>query len=191
MRNFTGYMPAGLPIIVRVHSFAKDGNMSLSPVIKNRIDGEQYVVIDVPIRLTSTELARLKSVSTHRSPKSSNSHPFAATECNLTHARDRALEILALRKRREIVFGNDLFGEPAWDLMLDLFIQHVERQKTSSTSAAIAARVPPTTALRYLTILVRKGLVVRHTSDHDLRLQYVELSENGYRNMLALLSSDY
>jgi DNA-binding MarR family transcriptional regulator len=182
-------MSAGLSIIVGAHSVAWASNVSLNAVNKSSSDAEQYFIVDVPIRLTPTELARIKSVSTHGSPKSIEAHPFAATESKLSMARDRALEILAVRKRREIVFGADLFGEPAWDLMLDLFVQLVDRQKTSSTSAAIAARVPPTTALRYLTILVRKGLVVRHTSEHDLRLQYVGLSEVGYREMLALLSS--
>lgn len=152
---------------------------------------ERYFIVDVPIRLTAAELARLSAVSSKVSPKSDEPHPFSALDSKVAAARSRALEILDVRKRRETVLGDDLFGEPAWDLMLDLFVQHVERQKTSSTSAAIAARVPPTTALRYLNSLVRKGLVMRHVSDHDLRVQYVALSDYGYREMLALLSEGY
>jgi len=152
---------------------------------------EQYFIVDVPIRLTAGELARLSATSSKMSTKSDEHHPFSALDSKVAAARNRALEILGVRKRRETVFGDDLFGEPAWDLMLDLFVQHVERQKTSSTSAAIAARVPPTTALRYLNSLVRKGLVMRHVSDHDLRVQHVALSDYGYREMLALLSEGY
>jgi hypothetical protein len=149
---------------------------------------EQYIVVDLPIRLTVTELARLTAASGKTATGAAHRSPFSALDSQIAAARDKAAGILEIRKRREVVFGYDLFGEPAWDLMLDLFIQHVDRQKTSSTSAAIAARVPPTTALRYLNSLVRKGLVVRHASDHDLRVQYVALSEYGYREMLTLLS---
>lgn len=152
---------------------------------------EQYFIVDLPIRLTAAELAGLSAVSSKVSPKSAEHHPFSALDSKVAAARNRALEILDVRKRRETVFGDDLFGEPAWDLMLDLFVQHVERHKTSSTSAAIAARVPPTTALRYLNGLVRRGLVMRHVSDHDLRVQHVGLSDYGYREMLALLSESY
>lgn len=148
---------------------------------------EQYIVVDLPIRLTVTELARLTAASGKTTSDPAHRSPFSALDSQIAAARDKAAGILEVRKRRETVFGYDLFGEPAWDLMLDLFIQHVDRQKTSSTSAAIAARVPPTTALRYLNSLVRKGLVVRHASDHDLRVQYVALSEYGYREMLTLL----
>lgn len=148
---------------------------------------EQYIVVDLPIRLTVTELARLTAASGKTASESARRSPFSALDSQIAAARDRAVSILDIRKRREALFGYDLFGEPAWDLMLDLFVQHVDRQKTSSTSAAIAARVPPTTALRYLNSLVRKGLVVRNASDHDLRVQYVALSEYGYREMLSLL----
>ncbi len=148
---------------------------------------EQFIVVDLPIRLTAAELARLTAASGKTTAGTAHRSPFSTYDSQVAAARDKAVGILEIRKRRETVFGYDLFGEPAWDLMLDLFIQHVDRQKTSSTSAAIAARVPPTTALRYLNSLVRKGLVVRHASDHDLRVQYVALSEYGYREMLSLL----
>jgi hypothetical protein len=165
--------------------------MFLNGISQNKPDDEPYFIVDVPLRITPTELARLQAVSSNPSPEPTNVHPFVAMESKVATARARALDILAVRQRRETVLGTDLFGEPAWDLMLDLFVRYVDRQKTSSTSAAIAARAPPTTALRYLTILVQKGLVVRETSDHDLRLQYVELSDHAYRDMLALLSNGH
>jgi hypothetical protein len=149
---------------------------------------ERYIVVDLPIRLTASELARLTAASQTARVNPDAPTPFSAIDSRLARARDRAIEILEIRKQRESALGTDLFGEPAWDLLLDLFIQHVDRQKTSSTSAAIAARVPPTTALRYLNSLVRKGLVARQSADHDLRVQYVTLSDYGYREMLALLS---
>ncbi len=149
---------------------------------------EQYIVVDLPIRLTVTELARLTAASGKPLSEATHRSPFSPVDSRIASARDLAVSILERRKRREAALGFDLFGEPAWDILLDLFIQHVDRQKTSSTSAAIAARVPPTTALRYLNSLVRKGLVVRHASDHDLRVQYVALSELGYREMLAVLT---
>ena len=39
------------------------------------------------------------------------------------------------RRRRADVFNADLFGEPAWDMLLDLYIAACEDRQVSTTSA--------------------------------------------------------
>lgn len=148
--------------------------------------GEGYVVVDLPLRLTPGELARLTGVSVKPLGKRP-SGAMAPADPRIAAARDRAAEILAMRREREELLGVDIFGEPAWDLLLDLFIQHVDGQRTNSKSAAMAARAPTSTAMRYLNILVDTGLVIKAPSPHDLRVQYVTISPRGYNAMLNLL----
>jgi len=46
------------------------------------------------------------------------------------------------RRSRILFFEESLFGEPAWDLLLDLFIAAKERKRVPVTSACIGAAVP-------------------------------------------------
>ena len=56
-----------------------------------------------------------------------------------------AREHLYMRRSREKIFQPDLFADPAWDILLDLFIcDHINRD-VSVSSACLAACVPPTT----------------------------------------------
>jgi hypothetical protein len=90
------------------------------------------------------------------------------------------------RRSRNAIFGNDaLFGEPAWDILLDLFIASKERKLVPVTSACIGAAVPPTTALRWLQVLESEGLVVRESDKRDARRVFVRLSAQAYEHMVV------
>jgi hypothetical protein len=94
------------------------------------------------------------------------------------------------RRRRNKIFESDeLFGEPAWDILLDLFIAAKERRQVSVTSACIGSAVPSTTALRWITILERQGLLMREADPGDARRIYVKLSPQGYSAMLRYFSA--
>lgn len=147
-----------------------------------------YVVLDLPVRLTDAEFAKLSAAALGMPQTSKPASPFQGPGARVATALERAMTFMDLRKRREQEFGSDLFGEPAWDILLDLFIQRVDGRRTSATSASIASRSPTTTALRYIAILEKKGLLTKRVAEHDLRVHYVELSDDGYRRMLDLLS---
>lgn len=93
------------------------------------------------------------------------------------------------RRRTKIFRSEDLFGEPAWDILLDLFIAAKERRSVSVTSACIGSAVPSTTALRWITILEKQGLLVREADPGDARRVYVKLSARGYAAMLEYFAS--
>lgn len=94
------------------------------------------------------------------------------------------------RRRRSKIFRSEaLFGEPAWDILLDLFIATKERRRVSVTSACIGSAVPSTTALRWIAILEKQGLLVREADPSDARRVYVKLSARGYAAMLEYFSS--
>lgn len=103
----------------------------------------------------------------------------------------RALALYRARRARAASFGGhgDLFGEPAWDILLDLFIAREAGRRVSVSSACIAADVPATTALRWLAILERRGLVERRADPIDGRRVYVDLSEDAFTMMKRWLAS--
>jgi hypothetical protein len=93
------------------------------------------------------------------------------------------------RRRGEIFETQRLFGEPAWDILLDLFVAAKEGRRVSVTSACIGAAVPSTTGLRWLTILEQEGLILRETDPRDARRTYVRISARGYAGMVEFFAS--
>lgn len=89
------------------------------------------------------------------------------------------------RRSRSQFFDDSLFGEPAWDILLDLFIAAKERKRVPVTSACIGAAVPTTTALRWLAILEEGGLVLREADPADARRIFVRLTTEAYGKMVA------
>jgi hypothetical protein len=95
-----------------------------------------------------------------------------------------ARKAYALRRKRTAIFGNpDLFGEPAWDILLDLFIAHGEGKPVSVSSACIGSAAPATTGLRWLGVLADEGLVVRENDPEDHRRVLVRLTPAGRAGM--------
>lgn len=108
-----------------------------------------------------------------------------------TDRKEDALAIARLmyaeRRERERVFGQGLFGEPAWDLLLDIYIQQRLGKRVQVSSACIGAAVPSTTGLRWLSILQRKGLIRRFSDELDRRRSFVELEASAASALEALL----
>ncbi|MCM0001224.1 MAG: MarR family transcriptional regulator [Erythrobacter sp.] len=95
-----------------------------------------------------------------------------------------ARKTYALRRKRASLFGNpDLFGEPAWDILLDLYIAAGEGKPVSVSSACIGSAAPATTGLRWLGVLAQEGLVVRENDAEDHRRVLVRLTPSGQAAM--------
>ena len=92
------------------------------------------------------------------------------------------------RRLRDAALSADLFGEPAWDILLDLFASELEGRTVRVSSACIAAAVPASTALRYLNEMERRGLLIRSPSPGDKRGQHIRLSDQTLRDMRDLLT---
>lgn len=102
----------------------------------------------------------------------------------------RAKRLYADRRRREKGFGVHarLFGEPAWDLLLDLFVAWQEGKRISVSSASTAACVPPTTALRWIGYLVEGGIIQETADPSDGRRRLVELTPRAIEMMRTYLA---
>ena len=99
-----------------------------------------------------------------------------------------AKALYSLRRRRDSALNiKSLVGEPAWDILLDLYIAHVSRADLQVSSVCIEAGVPSTTILRWIARLEREGLVYRTADSGDARRRHVRLTQQGYDTMLRVL----
>lgn len=97
--------------------------------------------------------------------------------------------IIAARRQRDKVFGDDLFADPAWDILLDLYAAFLEERQVSVSSLCIAAAVPPTTALRWLKLMTKSGWLEREADPMDRRRVYMRLSAKSLKNMQNYLNN--
>jgi len=96
-----------------------------------------------------------------------------------------ALRTYRDRRRRAEIFGDEtLFGEPAWDILLDLFVAGEKGKRVAVTSACIGSGVPSTTALRWLNVLEMRNLVEREEDLQDARRSFVRLTPKA-RDLIA------
>lgn len=96
--------------------------------------------------------------------------------------------IRSTRLARLRIFERDLFGEPAWDILLGLYIARGGGYALSVTDACSEAPVPKTTALRWLEYLCTQGLAVKRDNRMDQRSTLVEISRQGITRMNTYLS---
>jgi DNA-binding MarR family transcriptional regulator len=93
--------------------------------------------------------------------------------------------LIKLRRLREQHFDADLFADPAWDILLDLFAAQLEGKSVSVSSLCIAASVPPTTALRWITSMTEHGALVRKQDPNDARRVFIALSADSEAKLRA------
>lgn len=135
------------------------------------------------LRMLGNQAMRLAADVAARQAQEAERSVFEALERDSDIWLVVAQDLYRERQRRREIFGDDLFGEPAWDLLLDLYIAEKTGTRTSVTAACLGANVPGTTALRYLQQLEERGLVLREGDRRDARRVFVRLSEAGYARM--------
>ena len=78
----------------------------------------------------------------------------------------------ALRRRmlrRQLLGSPELFGEPAWDMLLDLFIHECEARPLAMSSLCISAEMPTSSAMKLIQRLCDAEILERIPDPHDGR----------------------
>lgn len=132
--------------------------------------------------------ASLNQAQTYSGSTSEGATTHLALNSDVKIQRRRNAELArdayAIRRRRAVIFDNDeLFGEPAWDILLDLYVANAEQKSVSVSSACIGSAAPPTTGLRWLGVLSEQGLILREHDPEDQRRVLVRLTEKGLSAM--------
>ena len=80
-----------------------------------------------------------------------------------------------------------IFGEPAWNMLLLLYVSSGSGTKESVTMLSLSSGAPATTALRWIDYLAQQELVMRRPNRRDLRVVYIELTDKGREAIEAYL----
>lgn len=84
------------------------------------------------------------------------------------------------RRVRDRIFQEpELFGEPVWDMLLDVGVAESRGACLSVTSACIGSCVAETTALRWLKMMEVRGLICREPDPRDGRRSFIRLTDDG------------
>jgi DNA-binding MarR family transcriptional regulator len=92
-------------------------------------------------------------------------------------------QVIRARRLRARYFDEELFADPAWDMLLDLLQAEIAQHRVPVSSLCIAAAVPPTTALRWIKTMTDAGLFKRRADPHDGRRVFIELSREASEAM--------
>lgn len=119
--------------------------------------------------------------------------PGLLTELLPGSARTTSLakQIHAFRSDRASIFGSDLFAEPAWDILLSLYVAEKEGYRLKISSLCNESGVADTTALRWIERLIGLGLIRRRRDPFDHRSSFVEFEPEGLEKMDRLLEKGW
>ena len=95
----------------------------------------------------------------------------------------------SIRRIRTQMMGSAFFGEPSWDILLDLFFRQVQKQPVYVKGACLSADAPMTTALRWVDALASKGWIARSADTADRRRQTIHLTASGVVMMRECLGA--
>jgi len=94
---------------------------------------------------------------------------------------ERARKAFVRRRRRARFFGPDLFGEPAWDMLLALYVTEPMGPRNTIGRLVKYADLSATTAIRWINALEEGGLITRSQHPTDQRSVHVELTDHARR----------
>lgn len=131
----------------------------------------------------------LRSSGPPREPDNDESRQGAATGTADDPARGAAALANARRTarrrllRRQLLGADHLFGEPAWDMLIELFIHQAEGRPISTSSLGIASGLSASSGLRFVQSLEDAGLVIRESDPHDGRRSLIRLSPDTHHRL--------
>lgn len=121
------------------------------------------------VRISQAERRRARTgFSLLRSPD-----PAAASDIALENAK----ATLRRRMLREQLFGApELFGDPAWEMLIDIFIHECEGNPLPVSSLCVTPSIPMSSALRLCQKLCDAGIINRIPDPGDGRRSFVSLA---------------
>jgi hypothetical protein len=117
------------------------------------------------------------------------SYLTAPIEASAELDANRLRRMILTRRARERFFPSEMFADPQWDILLDLTLARLCKKQVMVSSAAIAASVPTTTALRCMKVMLDNRIIERVRDPIDRRRSYVQVSDDAFVRMIAFLRS--
>lgn len=122
----------------------------------------------------------LKELSREREQSFTTIHGNAQANLRL------AAKLMMDRKSRDAQFGAGLFSDPAWDIMLALYVGKLQQIRMKTTALIEDSGVPSTTALRWINALSERGYLDKSSNPTDARSTLIEMTDTA-----AVLMTDF
>lgn len=143
---------------------------------------------DRPSSVTWLELERLRKnweelasrVAEIEASATANEHAAPNLDFGDSKLAAIASSIRDARERRLNLFDAALFGEPAWDMLLNLFIAKCRGEHMTTSRLCSAGGAPQATGLRWIGQLQKQGLLRRFRAPDDARVMLIEMTPDGY-----------
>jgi hypothetical protein len=132
-----------------------------------------------------TKLAEELAEAARRFDAASNDSDSEAS-IDAMSPRQYFTSLLELRRTRERYFGSELFGEPAWDIMLELMLARIEDREILSSQLKSHAGSPAIVTRHYLEALVEAKLVDKFENAANVDDPCIVLSSEAARRMAEL-----
>ena len=129
--------------------------------------------------------ARLAEVANGIDERIGHEAPPASTATPLNRAR----ALIEQRRLRRRFLPEELFHEPAWDMLLALYVASHDHRVMNVKTLVSSADAPVTTSQRWIEHLAKLGLVRRMVDPIDRRRIEVSLSDDGRRAIEAYLAA--
>ena len=151
---------------------------ALSGAVEDRYVSDVGKDNAVRLRQLSDEMGRIAATLARLStgPGSPAVKPSETTSPSPDVEAETVRAVIRARRLRARFFSEELFADPAWDMLLDLLQAEIAQLRVPVSSLCIAAAVPATTALRWIKTMTEQGLFVRRADPHDGRRVFVELA---------------
>jgi DNA-binding MarR family transcriptional regulator len=181
------------PIAARVHNRAielivdaEDPERAAALAIVTANAGMEQRVADIAsdqsaarLRQLSDEVSRIAATLARLSAGPAAAAPVieAAPKVDAPEvSAETVRSVIRARRLRARYFSEELFADPAWDMLLDLLQAEIAHLRVPVSSLCIAAAVPATTALRWLKTMVSNGIFIRRADPPAGRRVFVELA---------------
>lgn len=102
---------------------------------------------------------------------------------------DYARQLLAGRRQRDLYFDPMLFSNPAWDILLSLFVADGEGKPVNVLDSCTASVVPQGVALRWLGYLKQEEMVIEMPDPAHPRQTLIRLSDQTRMAISSYLGS--
>lgn len=91
-------------------------------------------------------------------------------------------------RARNAIFGATIFSDPAWSILLHLYVGEKDDHPCSISSLCVAANLAQSTGLRWVLALEKSGNVLRTVDPRDRRRTLVSLTSDALKKMESALA---
>lgn len=114
---------------------------------------------------------------------------FEAAHCSSGMTALRLIDtVIAARTLRTKFFERDLFFDPAWSILIDLYRAQLSGSRLSVSAVCYGSGVAETTALRYIKCLEVRGYIERQADEKDKRRAFLVLTRPAVEKLEGYLS---